>query len=225
MASVRAREYAWADAERGFRQAIQLNPNNALAHLELGARVLVVQGRFDEGLDLVGRALALDPLSPYVTTEAGEALLLARRYAEAVERFRTAIALDPTRNRPYASMIRALYLQGKAADAMHAREQSLKLSPARLTDECLEAHAGRREAAIGLLNERRGSDQPSSSRALARAYACVGDHEQALAFLEKAVAENEPGLPELLQAPELDALRRDARFAALRKTLNLQPSP
>jgi Tfp pilus assembly protein PilF len=66
MASVRAREYAWHDAERGYRRAIELNPNNALARLELGYSVFVVQGRFEEGLDEIRRAAQLDPLSPYV---------------------------------------------------------------------------------------------------------------------------------------------------------------
>ncbi len=222
MASIRAREYAWADAERGFRRAIDLNPNNALAHLELGARVLVVQGRFDEGLQAVGLAIALDPLSPYVNTEAGEALLLARRYAEAVERFRKAIALDPSRTRPIAAMGRALYLQGKIAEASDARDQSLKtLAPRGIGWlVCLELRAGRREQAVALLEELRSSRQ---LRALARAYSCFGDKEQALAALTQAVAENEPRLPELLQEPEQDFLRSDARFVALRKKLNLQP--
>lgn len=67
--SVRAREYAWPDAERAFRRAIELNPNNALAHLGLGISVLVLQGRFDEGLAEVRRAVILDPLSPYTSTE------------------------------------------------------------------------------------------------------------------------------------------------------------
>jgi TolB-like protein len=78
VASIRAREYAWQEAERGFRLAIKLNPNNALAHLELGT-VLTVQERFDEGLREARRALALDPLSPYVNTEVGAALILAPR--------------------------------------------------------------------------------------------------------------------------------------------------
>lgn len=224
MASIRAREYAWADAERGFRQAIKLNPNNALAHLELGARVLVVQGRFDDGLEAVGQALALDPLSPYVTTEAGEALLLARRYAEAVERFRKAIALDPSRSRPYNRMMRALYLQGKIAEAMDARDESLKVAAPLLFGgfvACLEVRAGRREEALVLLEELRNSRRLLPSRALAGAHGCLGDREQTLAFLEKALAENEPGLPELLQAPELDFLRSEDRFATLRKRLNL----
>ena len=56
LASIRAREYAWPEAERGFRRAIELNPNNALAHLELGTSFLV-QGRFEEGLDEVRRAV------------------------------------------------------------------------------------------------------------------------------------------------------------------------
>jgi serine/threonine-protein kinase len=224
MASIRAREYAWPEAERGFRHAIELNPNNALAHLELGGRVLVVQERFDEGFEEMGRALALDPLSPYAMTETGEALMLARRYPEAEERFRKAIALDPTRNRPYNSLARALYLQGKVAEATAAREQSRKVAASPFASDwmaCLEMRAGRRDKAAGFLGELRSANRPR--RALARAHACLGDREEALAFLEQAVAENEPGLPELLHAPELDFLRADARFAALRRKLNLQP--
>lgn len=224
MASIRAREYAWPDAEGGFRRAIELNPNNALAHLELG-QVLVVQGRFEEGLEHVDHALALDPLSPYVNTEAGEALVLARRYTEALERFRKAIAQDPTRNRPYNSMARVLSLQGKVAEAMAARERSLEITTSRFTADwmaCLEERAGRRGEALVLIEKLRTSAR-MPSRALAFAYACLGDREQALAFAEQAVTENQPRLPELLQSPELDFLRPDVRYAALRKKLNLQP--
>ena len=229
-ASIRAREFAWQEAERGFRTAIDLNPNNALAHLELGAHVLVVQGRFDDGLKEVGQALALDPLSPYVNTEAGDALLLARRYEEAVERFRKAIALDPSRNRPYNSMARALSLQGKYSEAMATRDESIKLGAPRFVIDwtiCLEARAGRAGEALALFEELRNSPRVTrgdvpQGRMLARAHACLGDGEQALTLLDKAAADNEPGLPELLLAPELDFLRSDARFVALRKRVNLQ---
>ncbi len=226
LASIRAREYAWQDAERGFRQAIELNPNNALARLELATRVLLVQERFDDALKEIRRALELDPLSPYVTTEAGEALVLARRYAEAAEHFRKAIALDPSRNRPYNHMVRALYLQGKIAEAIEARDQSANVGPPRgpyplWWSACLDVRAGRRGQAAALLEELRNSNRPA--HAIARAHACLGDVEQTLLFLEKSFAQNEPGLPELLLAPELDFLRTEARYAALRRTLNLRP--
>jgi Flp pilus assembly protein TadD len=74
--------------------AIELNPNNALAHLQLGSLLIVGYGRADEGLKEVRAAAALDPLSPSVNTELGHALVLAGRYEEAAAQLRKAIGLD-----------------------------------------------------------------------------------------------------------------------------------
>jgi TolB-like protein/tetratricopeptide (TPR) repeat protein len=223
VASVRAREYAWQEAERGYRRAIELNPNNALAHLELGFSVLVVQGRVDEGLQEVRRAVALDPLSPYVNTEAGHALILANRYPEAADQLRKAIALDPSRNRPYNILARALTLQGQPAPALAAFEESIKRGAPPGALEwlaCAELHAGRRDKALAVLQEQlSGGRRP---RLLARTYVCLGDEEHAYEYLEKSLAEKEPGLAELLQAPELGSMRANSRVAALRKRVNLQ---
>jgi serine/threonine-protein kinase len=220
-ASIRAREYAWQDADLEFRRAIDLNPNNALAHLERGA-TLVVQGRFDEGLDEGRRALALDPLSPYVNTEVGGALLLAGRYAESVDQLRKASALDPSRNRPYNLLGRALYLQGKTAEALTAFDESIKrgVPPGGMAWlACAEVRAGRRERALVLLQEQ--LSRPRGPRLVAGSYVCLGDEEHALEYLEKSLAENQPGLAELLQAPELASMRPNPRFATLRRKVNL----
>ena len=221
VASIRAREYAWQEAERGFRLAIKLNSNNALAHLELGA-VLTVQGRFDEGLREVRRALDLDPLSPYVNTEVGAALTLAGRYGESVDQLRKASSLDPSRTRPYNLLGRALTLQGKPDEALKAFDESIKrgiVSPEWLA--CAEVRAGRRDKALGILERQLSAAR--SSRYLARTHACLGDEEQALAHLEKWFTQNEPGLAETLQAPELAAMRTNPRVAQLRKQVNLTP--
>jgi Flp pilus assembly protein TadD len=50
LAEIDVREYQWQEAERSFRRALQLNPNNAPAHMQLGAYLLVPLGRFDEGI-------------------------------------------------------------------------------------------------------------------------------------------------------------------------------
>ena len=222
VASIRAREYAWQEAERGFRQAIDLNPNNALAHLELGTSVLVVQGRFDEGLREVRRALALDPLSPYVNTEVGAALILAGRYGEAVDQLRKASSLDPSRTRPYNLLGRALTLHGKPDEALEAFDETIKrgsTSPEWLA--CAEVRAGRRDKALSVLQQQLSAARPS--RHLARTYACLGDEERALEHLKKWFTQNEPGLAEILQAPELAAMRTNPRVAELRKQVNLTP--
>jgi len=224
MASTRAREYAWQEAERGYRRAIELNPNNALARLELGATVLVVQGRFEEGLEEVRRAVTLDPLSPYVNTECGLALLLAGRYTEAADQLRKAITLDPSRNRPFNLLGRALYLQGKTAEAVTVFDESIKRSASAVGVgwlACAEVRAGRREKAVVLLKEQLRTTRPALR--LAETYACLGDEAHALEYLEKSLAENQPGVAETLQAPELAWMRPNARFAMLRKKLNLTP--
>jgi TolB-like protein/tetratricopeptide (TPR) repeat protein len=222
VASIRAREYAWQEAEHGFRRAIELNPNNALAHLELGKSVLTVQGRFDEGLREARRALALDPLSPYVNTEVGEALILAGRYGGSVDQLQKASAMDRSRTRPYHLLGRALTLHGKPDEALKAFDETIKrggTSPE--WRACAEVRAGRRDEALSILQQQLSAARPS--RHLARTYACLGDEERALEHLNKWFTQNEPGLAEALQAPEFTAMRTNPRVAELRKQVNLTP--
>ena len=225
MASVRAREYAWQDAERGYRLALELNPNNALAHLELGASVLVVQGRFEEGLEEVRRAVKLDPLSPYVNTEFGRALMWAGQHDEAIPQLRKAIALEPSRNRPYNLLARALSLQGKNAEALTVRDDAVKRG-AQLAgtsaDPCVIARLGRPEE-VPAIAQRLLNAPAGGARFVAQIYACLGDAERSLEYLERAFLANEPSLPEIVQAPDLAWMRTNPRFETLRKKLNLAP--
>ena len=221
-ASIAARDYGWVDAERGFRRAIELNPNNALAHLQLGFTLLVGEGRADAGLQEVRRAADLDPLSPYMSTELGHALLLAGQYQDAESQLRKAIAQDVSRNRPRYFAMRALYLQRKTAESMAMLDEAVKRGPAQSRSgwlACADMRAGRRDEAYSFLREQLSRALPA--RALAVTYACLGDEEHALEFLEKAAAEHQPRLGELLQSPELSSLRGKPRFEAIRKQLSL----
>ena len=224
LASIHAREYAWQEAERGFRRAIELNPNNALAHLQLGAAVLVVQGRFDEGLEEVRRAVALDPLSPYTNTEVGAALLLAGRYAEAVDQLQrpsrwTPVETDrtPHGTRPVPAGKHRRGTRQCSRDIIN-RGAAPADRIGWLVPKCVRA------AGKGSDAPREHLQRPAEGPAcLAVTYACLGDAEHALEHLEKALAEHQAGLAEIVQAPELAWMRPNARFAALRQKLNLAP--
>jgi tetratricopeptide (TPR) repeat protein len=227
MASVRAREYAWEEAERGFRRAIELNANNALAHLELGFSVLVVQGRFEEGLDEVRRAVRLDPLSPYVNTEFGRALIWAGQYNEGIDQLRKAIALEPSRNRPYSLLAHALSLQGKNDEALMVRDDAVKrgaqLASGPFADyPCVLARLGRHDEVLAIV-QRQLNAPAAGARGVAQTYACLGDAERTLEYLDKAVQANEPNLAEIVQSPDLAWMRANPRFATLRTELNLAP--
>lgn len=223
MGSIDAREYAWKDAEHHFRRAIELNYNNAMAHLELGFHVLLMQGRVDEGLEAVRRAVHLDPLSPYVNTESGRALFWARRYDAAIDQLRIAIALEPNRARPYGVLARALSAQGKTGEAMAVFEDAVRRGAvlAHLANgdlACVVARAGRPDAVAAML-QRQVSNPVANI--VARLYTCLRDAPRALAYLEQAFEANEPNLAEIVEAPDSDWLRVDPRLVTLRQKLNL----
>jgi Tfp pilus assembly protein PilF len=220
MASIHAREYAWADAERGFRRAIELDPNNALAHLGFGS-MLSVRGRFDEGLDESRRAVALEPLSPYVNTEYADTLLLAGRYAEAIDQLRTAITLDPSRNAAFNVLARTLYLDGQTAEANTLFDDSITRGASPAWAACAAVRAGQHEKAMAQLQAQLKASDPA--RRLARTYACLGEVDLALDALEQALAEHQAGLPEIVRAPELASMQPNERFVKLRKKMNLVP--
>jgi len=77
-----------------FATARKIQPNNGQALFGIGT-VLRRQGRWSESADAMGKALELDPKSPYYLGTLGELDHLARRYADAERVYRLAIALNP----------------------------------------------------------------------------------------------------------------------------------
>ena len=137
-----------------------------------------------------------------------------------MDQLRKASALDPSRTRPYNLLGRALTLQGKPDEALEAFDESIKRGIAAPEwQACAEVRAGRRDKALGILQQQLSAAR--SPRYLARTYACLGDEENALKYLEKSFTENEPRLAEILQAPEITAMRTNPRVAELRKQVNL----
>jgi len=215
---------AWSEAEADLRHAITLNPNNALAHLRLATMLVIGRNRPDDAAHEAALAVSLDPLSPYVTTEAGRILLFAGRYAEAIVQLRKSLALDQSRNRPFLILARALSLQGKPVEAVatfdgEPRSGSEAL-PLMGDMVCVYRRAGRQTDADTLARkiiER----ETSSARARAVAYTCSGDITRALEEFSRAIAGHEPRLADALRAPELSPLRSDPRAAPLLRQLNL----
>ncbi len=228
LAMIRAREYAWQEAERIFRRAIGLNPSNALAHQELGNSVLIPLGRVDEGLAEIRRSLALDPLSWWTSQILAWALVSTGRYAEAEDQARKAIVLDPTRPESYLFLGRALYWQGRNAEGLAAMQEGDRRAPGGQATgwlACACVRAGRRDEALRLLQEdlRGAGGRPAPNSRLLTFYACLGDKESAFEYLEKMYEERFPLLPHFLMYAELAWMRSDPRFAALRQKIGLPP--
>jgi TolB-like protein/Flp pilus assembly protein TadD len=95
LASVRWRyDWDWAEAEREFHRALELNPGYATAH-SWYAIYLAEQGRPDDAAVEAQRALQLDPLSANAHRASGIVHYHARRFDLAETAQRRALALEP----------------------------------------------------------------------------------------------------------------------------------
>jgi DNA-binding winged helix-turn-helix (wHTH) protein/Tfp pilus assembly protein PilF len=83
-----------ATADREFRRAIELDPNNANAH-HWYSPVLVTMGRYPEALTEIERAQALDPTSKSVLADKGIILYEMGRRQEALDLLRQMEKAEP----------------------------------------------------------------------------------------------------------------------------------
>ncbi|MFN2564333.1 MAG: protein kinase [Gemmatimonadaceae bacterium] len=222
--------WRWEEAERSLRRAIALDPEYAQAHQWLG-EALIIQGRVNESADALRRSVELDPVSPIKWASYSFALGLAGRHDEAHEAHDRSTRLDSalvlTR---YFSTWNALSA-GRPAEAL--REAKIieplgdRYPPVfgvvgychAVTGDSAAAAAVRRRLE-GIARTRRGY-----AAAVGMVYLGLGDRANALSWLERSAREREAFFGSTsLAANVFDPLRPDPRFAALLRTINLDPA-
>ena len=91
LAHVYQEQWQWSDAEGEYKLALELNPNDAGAHLAF-AGWLLCQGRTEEAQAWSRRARELDPLG-VSGTSIGWILFQSRHYDEAIRELRSVLAV------------------------------------------------------------------------------------------------------------------------------------
>jgi DNA-binding winged helix-turn-helix (wHTH) protein/TolB-like protein/Flp pilus assembly protein TadD len=81
----RVHYWDWEGAEKDFRRAIQINPNQAEAHRYL-AQMLSFLGRHDEAIIEINHAIEINPISPAITTAQFSILESRGEYEQALKR-------------------------------------------------------------------------------------------------------------------------------------------
>ncbi|MGZ6971720.1 MAG: protein kinase domain-containing protein, partial [Thermoanaerobaculia bacterium] len=120
-------DWDWKGAEEGFRTAIALNPNDAVAH-QWYSNLLSASSRFDESIRQIRLARQLDPLNVAINMDVGMASYFAGNDAEAVPRLREAVELEP------ASALTRIFLgfsqlrAGRSDEAITEFTRAMKLA-------------------------------------------------------------------------------------------------
>lgn len=216
-----------ATARREFHTALTMQPELATAH-EYNGWYLVATGQIDEGLAESRRAVELDSLSSEINTVLGFNLYFAHRYDEAITQLRTAVTIDPDYWWAHAWLARAYGRTGRFPDAITEARKAQQLSAyaeAESVSGRVYADAGDRveaEKVLAHLRERM-HDEFVSPAYVATILVGLGDLDEALVELAKAMEQRAYSGGWWKVDPELDPLRSDPRFTALLKKVGLEP--
>ncbi len=216
-------EFDFAGAEREYKRAVELDPNNTVAYLYY-ALLLTGLERFDEAEANFRRAVELEPSSQNTNRNYGIFLMIVRRYDESEKQLRKTVELDPNFQVGYFSLANTLHLQGRYAEAVEAYARAREV--AGNTEEAAAMRAsfkkgGWRGFALDFTKFDWMSDNRPKYMDAAR-FASIGDTEKAMDALEQAYAERETFLTMVKVDPRFDPLRSDRRFQNLVRKVGLQ---
>jgi DNA-binding winged helix-turn-helix (wHTH) protein/Tfp pilus assembly protein PilF len=204
-------EWDWAAAERSYREAIRLNPNDPGALHDHGW-LLLTRGRFAEGIANIRRAQELDPLSPRANMHVAWAYIYTGNFAQAVRESRRALELSPRYEEAYRCLEDAYLLSGNYESALAARK---RVDPGVTATDARTFFAAEQAAAISRI-------QPRNPYGAAVAYARAGDRENALLWLRKAKEARNLSFPLAGLDPKLALLHGDPRYVELLAGAGLQ---
>lgn len=215
-------DWNWADAEKEFQRALELDPNSPMAHFQYGD-CLGWMGRADEAKVHRSRALELEPFEPFFASRVGGS---GRDPDQALEQLRYALSLD---SNYFFSHIMAASVYGQRQEydkAIAAYRSAKHLSPYQTWSDVglsgILVAAGKPEEARAILDQlllrRKSRFVPPSH--IAMVYAYLDDKEHALEWLEKAYDIHDPKVL-MFKNPAWKNFQNEPRFKDIKRRVGL----
>jgi TolB-like protein/DNA-binding winged helix-turn-helix (wHTH) protein/Tfp pilus assembly protein PilF len=223
---IQLHDWEWTLVEKEYRRALELNPNDAMAHNWYG-EYLQEMGRNEEASAQTRQALMLDPLSPASANELGYTFYTARQYDQAIRAFQRALELEPDYVDPHVGLGWVYGEKQMYGEAIAELEKAVNLGN---RHEFIVASlgkvlgdSGRRQEARKLLEEleERSKHRYISHCLIALVQIGLGERDQAVASLEQGYTDRDQWMLYLKVDPHLDDLRSDPRFKDLLRRVGL----
>jgi TolB-like protein/Tfp pilus assembly protein PilF len=220
-------DWDWAGAEEAIKRAIELNPNNPVAHATY-AWILDAQGRDDGALRESETSLRLDPTSISRMLDHVKILKDIRRFGEAETIARKAVEIGPQLIMGRRTLAAVLNAQGRYDEALAELMKDADRGGYNNVPIVLGvayARQGRRAEAERVIAERKkilGSGG-SNHYGIAAIYACLGEKERAFEWLDQSCQEREFPILFIKKDLALESLHSETRFADLIRRIGLKP--
>ncbi len=217
-------EWNFTLGERALRRAIELDPRKSTYHAWL-ASLLVYEGRFDEAMAEIDRAVADDPLWPLVYSMATYVAGVAHDNNKAIAFAQKYQSLVPDSPESHNQLGWAYFVAKRYDEALAewGRMAEMDKDPARIALEergRAAYHRGGIQPYALVRLEAMERHAPETTRRRndfdpAEWYAFTGQRDKAIAAVQRVVTDHDGAAILLAENPMLDNLHDDPRFAAL----------
>jgi len=210
-------DWNWAEAEKEFQRALELDPNSSISHFQYGD-FLGFMGKTDEAAVQKDRALELEPYEPFFAARVGSSRDLEKALKQIL------YAIDLNRNYWFShAMAAGIYRNRKEYDKAIAEAQLAKrLSPDQTWSDVILSsiyvNAGKPAEARAILDQLllRSKSRFVPPCHIALVYNYLGDKERALYWLENAYDIHDPKMISLKQ-PWWKNVENEPRFQDIRR--------
>lgn len=217
-------DWDWTKAEIEHRRALELNPNNAAAHLEYASHLVSV-GQREKASEEVRRAQSLDPLSPFFRAAGGLMLYFAGHREEAIQHNLKAIELAPDFLVPHLNLSGFYFDMGKYDLGIREYEKASRLAEMRPATLAALLESYKSQGISGFRREQLRLNEKGllqlDSFSLAAIHAGLGEKKKAIQYLQQNVQEHGAYLEFIGADSRWDSLRGEPEFQAILRELHL----
>jgi len=225
--------WRWADAEADLQNSIRLKPNYGTAHQWL-AILFEIQGRTDEALAEMEKAVATDPTSPNFLADLGQTYYFRREYDKARQYCQRALELGPEFKFAHDYLMSISLVTGNLDTAVDewkvsavsseifpniSEQQRKRVEERHTTLESRYRSGTRADFVRDLITK--DTKSPAYEYGNGRLYALLGEQASALDALEKGIDGNGFGAVFVKADPFFDSLRNEPRYQDILKRMNL----
>jgi adenylate cyclase len=190
----------------------------------------MIYGDFDFSIRHMQKAVEKDPLSIFFLQHLSYFYLLGTRsYSEARQTAHRILELDPQESEAWRTIALSYLFEGLPAQAEEAARKAYDLAQGQGLTPCTLmmclAAADKKEEAWKLYTWLQAGFTEARFPAILQAYvmASLGEMDEAMAWLEKAVADHDFWLFSMKYSPEWDAMRAQPRFQQILHDFHFPP--
>jgi tetratricopeptide (TPR) repeat protein len=217
----------FVDAEKEFRRAIQLNPNDPVAR-RWYANAFAALGQFQKSLEQIDKAQELDPTSHSTLSDKGVMLFQAGKRDEGIALLKEVERTDPEFLSPHVYLMNLRFELRDYPAYLDEGEKAAEITnDFILKDTITSARAGyARDGERGLLKNLYAKQKKYYSAGkiwgtmLAKTCVLMGRKQEALQLLEEGYAHRESHVLFCLTHLDLLTLKDEPRYKALVKKIN-----